>query len=68
MDAKNTEMWADGNWMKWQANAFSLAIPMLMTRKVAESMKTTKAVLGSYAIVSKISNVLMCLLKRCPID
>lgn len=68
MDAKNTEMWLDGNWMEWQANAFSLAIPMLMARKVAKSMKTTKAVFRSYAIASKISNVLMCLSKRPPID
>ena len=46
MDAKNPEIWTDKDWMEWQANALSSAIlmPVSMVRKVAESVKTNKAV------------------------
>ena len=46
MDAKNPEIWTDKDWMEWQANALSSAIlmPVSMVRKVAESVKTTRAV------------------------
>ncbi len=59
MDAKNPEVWTDRDWMEWQANALSSAIlmPVSMVRKVAESVKTTKAVFRNYVIAARVSNV-----------
>lgn len=59
MDTKNLEIWTDRDWMEWQANALSSAIlmPVSMVRKVAESVKTTKAVFRNYVIAARVSNV-----------
>ena len=59
MDAKDSEIWTDRDWMEWQANALSSAIlmPVSMVRKVAESVKTTKAVFRNYVIAARVSNV-----------
>ena len=59
MDARNAEIWTERDWMEWQANALSSAIlmPVSMVRKVAESVKTTKAVFRNYITAAKVSNV-----------
>ncbi len=59
MDARNSEIWTERDWMEWQANALSSAIlmPVSMVRKVAESVKTTKAVFRNYITAAKVSNV-----------
>lgn len=59
MDAKNPEIWTDKDWMEWQANALSSAIlmPVSMVRKVAESVKNTKAVFRNYVTAAKVSKV-----------
>ena len=59
MDAKNSEIWTDKDWMEWQANALSSAIlmPVSMVRKVAESVKNTKAVFKNHVTAAKVSKV-----------
>lgn len=58
-DAKNSEIWTEKDWMEWQANALSSAIlmPVSMVRRVAESVKTTKAVVRNYITAARDSNV-----------
>lgn len=58
IDAKNPEIWTDRDWMEWQANALSSAIlmPVSMVRKVAESVKTQKAVFRNYITAARVSN------------
>ena len=59
MDARNSEIWTDKDWMEWQANALSSAIlmPVSMVRQVAESVKTSKAIFRNYMTAARVSNV-----------